>query len=176
MDSNHNRASTKFAIRILMLLSAITVFSGGMIYILFRPSEPIFFDWVNAIGFESWLSEIRDRTLSIGHIFPHWFIYSLPSGLWAFGYTAIVGSIWTGSKSVLKFFWFGSIPALVFGFELLQQTGEIPGTFSMSDIIWSAIGITTGFITVYLTIQRSFLFKRKYHLRKSNSQLYLESN
>ncbi|MCK5506213.1 MAG: hypothetical protein KAJ10_13695, partial [Thermodesulfovibrionia bacterium] len=74
-----------------------------------------------------------------------------------FGYTLIVLRIWKGSNSFMKYFWFMSIPVLVFGFEVLQLTGDLQGTFCLNDIIWSAIGIKIGFITVYrITRQNSY--------------------
>jgi hypothetical protein len=45
----------------------------------------------------------------------------------------------------------------VFGFELLQLTGNVPGTFSMSDMIWSAIGVATGCIILFIVTRRKFI-------------------
>jgi hypothetical protein len=64
---------------------------------------------------------------------------------------------------------------LVFGFELLQLTGAIAGTFCISDMIWSAIGITTGLTTVQIVMRRKLLIIRESHSNKDNAQLYLES-
>jgi len=49
----------------------------------------------------------------------------------------------------MKYFWYLSIPVLVFGFELLQLSGDLPGTFCWSDLLWGALGITLGFLSVY---------------------------
>jgi len=129
-------------------MSSLAVLAGGLIYILFRPTEPLFFNWFSVVGIENWLYTVREESLSVYSILPQWIVYSMASGLWAFAYTLIVLSIWTGSKSILKYFWFLSIPVLVFGFEVLQLTGDLQGTFCLNDILWSAIGITIGFITV----------------------------
>ncbi len=150
MDGSFSHRSNHLFKITFFSLSFFAVFAGGLIYILFRPAEPVFFNWFYAAGFENWLYAVREQSLSIGSFLPQWIVYSLPNGLWVFAYTTIVLSIWTGSNSFLKYFWFLSIPVLVFGFELLQLTGKLQGTFCLSDILWSAIGITIGCITGYI--------------------------
>ncbi|MFO7668317.1 MAG: hypothetical protein R6W31_01535 [Bacteroidales bacterium] len=150
MDQSFSHRSNHFFKVTYISLSSFAVFAGGLIYILFRPAEPAFFNWFYAAGLENWLYAVREQSLSICSSLPQWVVYSLPNGLWVFGYTTIVISIWTGSNSFLKYFWFLSIPVLVFGFELLQLTGKLQGTFCLNDILWSATGITVGFITVYI--------------------------
>jgi len=146
MNQSFNYISNHFSKSKNILLSSLAVFVGGLIYILFRPVEPVFFNWFSTVGIENWLSIVREKSLSFYSFLPQWIVYSLSNGLWAFAYTIIVLSIWTGSNSFLKYFWYLSIPVLVFGFELLQLTGELQGTFCLNDIIWGAIGITIGFI------------------------------
>ena len=132
-----------------ILWSALAVFAGGIIYILFRPTEPVFLNWFRAIGIENWLGIVREQSLSFTHVLPQWLVYSLPNGLWAFAYTSIVLIIWKGSSSFLKYFWYLSIPILVFGFELLQLTGYLQGTFCLYDVTWGVLGITLGMLTVH---------------------------
>ena len=49
----------------------------------------------------------------------------------------------------MKYFWFMSIPVLVLGFEVLQLTGDLKGTFCWSDMFWGVLGITFGLLTTY---------------------------
>ena len=132
--------------------SFLAILAGGFIYVLFRPGEPIFFHWLGSIGFENWLGTVREKSLSITRSLPPWMVYSLPNGLWAFAYTLLILTIWKGSHSRLKYGWFLSIPLLVFGFELLQFTGHLPGTFCKIDLLWGATGIILGVLTVNRTI------------------------
>jgi len=150
MDRSFSHRSNHLYQITYISLSFFAVFAGGLIYILFRPEEPVFFNWFSAAGLENWLYVVREQSLSFCSCLPQWIVYSLPNGLWVFAYTTIVLSIWTGSNSFLKYFWFLSIPFLVFGFELLQLTGKLQGTFCLNDILWSAIGITIGCITMYI--------------------------
>ena len=141
--SNHSVRGKHF------LISALAVVAGGCIYMLFRPVEPVFFKWFGSAGFENWLFRLRETSIAFGLALPPWLIYSLPNGLWAFAYTLLILGIWKGSHALIRYVWFLSIPLLVFGFELLQLTGDLPGTFCLYDMIWGAIGITLGYFTIY---------------------------
>jgi len=129
-----------------ILLSAIAMLLGGVIYILLRSHEPQFFALFTEIGLGNWLNSVRQSSLSASAILPKWIIFSLPNGLWAFAYSLIIKTIWSGSKSKIKYFWIISIPVLVLGFETLQLTKVIRGTFSIQDIVFGIGGIIIGII------------------------------
>lgn len=133
--------------RIIYLLSVVSVLLGGIIYVLLRPVKPVFFNLLDFIGLEAWADSLRESTVPISQYFPDWFIYTLPNGLWAFGYTLLILTIWKGNKSWIKYFWFTTIPLLVFGFEMMQYTGNIKGTFGFDDILSGLIGILLGILT-----------------------------
>lgn len=128
----------------VFILSTLAIFTGGIIYILFRPSEPVFFDWIKFAGSENSLLNVRHHSLSLGQFLPEWFIYSLPNGLWALSYSLIITAIWCNSKSRVKFFWMASIPVLVFGFEVFQYLEILNGTFCILDIVFGVLGILAG--------------------------------
>lgn len=150
MDKSFSHSSNHLSRSRTIFLSSLAVLAGGIIYILFRPVEAIFLNWFSSVGMEEWLAVAREKSLSLTHLLPQWLVYSLPNGLWAFAYTLIILIIWKGSSSYMRYFWFLSIPVLVFGFELLQLTGSLPGTFCFYDLTWGAMGITIAFLTVYL--------------------------
>lgn len=136
--------------RIIYVLSFVSVLLGGVIYIFLRPVKPAFFNLLGVLGLENLVNSIRESTVPVSRNFPEWFIYTLPNGLWAFGYTLLILAIWRGSKSGIKYIWFSSIPVLIFGFELLQYTGNIRGTFALEDILSGLAGILIGIITTKL--------------------------
>jgi hypothetical protein len=143
-------------------LSAIALLTGGIIYILFRTSEPVFFNWIRASGLDNWLSFARNSSLSLTPDLPDWIVYSLPNGLWAFAYALLITVIWKGSNSWLKHFWMASIPILVLGFEILQLAGIIPGTFCIQDIAFGIVGLTVG---IFVGIK---IFKMNYYEKASD--------
>lgn len=128
-------------------LSVLALFAGGIIYILFRTSEPVFFNWIRTTGSDTWLNMTRHDSLPLGMLFPEWIVFSLPNGLWAFAYALLITGIWSGSKSWLRYLWMTSIPLLVLGYEFLQYPGIIPGTFCIQDIILGTAGLITGVLT-----------------------------
>jgi len=136
--------------RFLLLIAVISIFLGGVIYVLLRPSEAAFFQLFSVVGIEDWTGLIRENTIPQSQFFPDWFVYTLPNGLWAFAYTLLILTIWKGSRSTLKYVWIATIPVLVFGFELLQFAGFIRGTFGYEDILSGLAGIITGVLTTKL--------------------------
>jgi len=134
----------------VILGSTVTLMVGGLIYLLFRPAEASFLTWFGIAGSDNWLTLIREKSLSLTYLLPPWLVYSLPNGLWAYAYSLIMLSIWKGSSSYMRYVWFLSIPVLVFGFELLQLAGYLQGTFCLFDLTWGALGISVGYLTVYL--------------------------
>lgn len=138
--------SRHYADRIFVIVSVFALSLGGFIYILFRPSEHIFFDWIRSIGLGHWLNLIRENSISSNLLLPEWIVYSLPNGLWAFAYALLISIIWRESKSWIRYLWFISIPVLVIGYEVLQYASIIPGTFSMQDIGFGIGGLILGII------------------------------
>jgi hypothetical protein len=146
-DKKHPYILSRFHHILWILLSFLALFLSALIYIACRPSEHVFFRWINSTGLEYWFNLVRQNPLSPSSVLPEWFVFSLPDGLWAFAYSLLITGIWSGSKSRIKYFWMASIPILVFGFEFLQYAGNIPGTFSSQDLIFGVAGILIGFFT-----------------------------
>jgi len=142
--------------RINFLIAGLAVFTGGMIYVLCRPLDYSFFQWIRSMGFDGALYFLRVHILPIGRQLPEWIIFSLPDGLWAFAYTLLILTIWAGSHSILKYVWYATIPILVMGFELLQGTGIAGGTFCTNDIILDTSGLLAGLVTAALTLNKSY--------------------
>jgi hypothetical protein len=136
--------SRKNSNRLCIILCGAALFSGGIIYILFRPSEVLFLKWLHTTPIYSFIRWIKPEFhLSDLHL-PEWIIYSLPNGFWAFAYSVLITVIWYGSHSRQRYFWLATIPVLVYGCELLQFFGIAPGTFCMQDLVLGTIGLLLG--------------------------------
>lgn len=129
-----------------IFVSILTFLFGGLIYFLWRPTELLFFNLFNVFGLETWLDTIRSNYFDIGIKLPDWFVFSFPNALWAFSYSLLISTIWSRSKSLIRYFWIASIPILVLGFEILQYFNVIRGTFCIQDILFGIVGLTLGFI------------------------------
>ena len=121
---------------------------GALIYLFLRPAPVLFVNWLELIGLKQLLQVIRSSTLPLHTNLPQWFVYSLPNGLWTFAYALIMTRIWWGRKTVVSYFWLGTIPLLGAGYESLQYLGLIPGTFCPYDLLLGFLGASLGFILV----------------------------
>ena len=129
-----------------LLLSLAVVFLGGMLYLLFRPVEPLFFTWFGFSNEGGWLINLRTHTLPLSPLLPGWLIFSLPTGLWAMAYTLLICTLWNGSKSGHRYFWYLSLPVFLFGIEFIQRTSLLRGTFCWEDILFTAAGIAAAWL------------------------------
>ncbi len=134
-----------------VLLSSAALLLGGVIYLLFHASEPVFFKWIHASGTGGWLEPVRHNSLSVLANLPGWIVFSLPAGLWAFAYALVITTIWAGSRSRARYFWMASIPLLVIGFEIFQYAGIIHGTFCIQDLTLGLAGMSLGIIAGIFT-------------------------
>jgi hypothetical protein len=153
MKTNHFCSSGVRYNRLSILLCSLALLLGGIIYVLFRASEPVFFKWIPGLASDRWFNFVRHISLSFSQFLPDWIVFSLPNGLWAFAYALLITSIWAGSHSLLRTFWMASIPLLVIGYEFLQYVGIIPGTFCIQDVALGMTGIITGIIVGTKTIK-----------------------
>ncbi len=140
---------TKIRNYIFLLLPALALILGGCIYMYLRPSEHVFFRWLRIIGLENLLSPNSRPTTNL--LFPDWFVYSLPNGLWAFAYASLITWIWAGNKSWIRIIWMVSVPLAVFGFEMFQYFNIIRGTACLQDLVAGLLGICLGIIVGKLT-------------------------
>lgn len=131
--------------RVQILVAGAAVVAGGFLYIIIRPAESIFFSWIRSLGLGRLLDWLRSDFF-VSSASSGWFMYSLPNALWAFAYACLITVIWSDSRSYARYFWMATIPLLVFGYELLQYTGHITGTFCIQDLIAGAVGLCIGII------------------------------
>lgn len=129
-----------------VLVATISLLLGGGIYIYLRAPEFVFFGWIRNAGFGDLLESARNHGATGSHLLPDWIVFSLPSGLWAFAYTVIIATIWSGNRSRIRFVWWATIPLLVFGYEFLQHLAILPGTFSPVDLAMGMAGILLGIL------------------------------
>lgn len=133
--------SARIASRIF--IATIAILLGGAFYVFLRPGEALFISWIRSAGISLDLEYLRANILTQ---FPDWIIYSMPDGLWAFGYSLLISSIWSNNQSKSRLFWMASIPLFTIGFELLQYTPWIGGTFCPIDLVFTIAGITVGYL------------------------------
>jgi len=125
-------------------ISILALLAGGSFYLFLRNGDFIFHYWIEAIWPEVQINQLILNIPEPGRHYPRWVIYSLPNGLWALAYTLLITTIWRKQQSFLKYFWIGTIPILVVGFELLQYAGWVSGTFCTGDLALGMSGMLLG--------------------------------
>lgn len=116
------------------------------------------FDWYNRIGLSNSINNLREYANLIVNDIPHWFLYSLPDGLWIFSYISLMLYIWQNSISFKNISWILIIPILAIGSEIGQLLGLVSGTFDFADLVFYILGMTLPFIFYYNSINYNFNF------------------
>lgn len=121
-----------------------SLFLGGTIYILYRPTNLIIFEFFNIIKFSNIVSEARLKVLPFRANLPEWFIFSLPNSLWVYSFSLFFLYVWSNTRE--QVFTFISIGIVCIFIEILQFLQIIPGTFSWSDIFFIILGLGTSYL------------------------------
>ena len=127
--------------RKLILLSTLSIFFGGVIYIAFRSSSITLFKWLYDIPvIDDFVKNLRISTLPYKEYIPDWFLYSLPDGLWMFSYSCIILIIWKRVINKYSLIWLLILPILSILIEFLQYYDYFNGTFDVLDIVFFIFG------------------------------------
>lgn len=116
-----------------LAVAALLLITGGVIYVLFRSSGLILFDWIDALGLSHKVQIIREASAGLT---PGSFIrYSLPDGLWLTSYLLIINAV-IGHND--RWLWLGFtllLPTYAICHEVLQGLGVCRGTFDTLDLL-----------------------------------------
>jgi len=114
--------------QILSLLFAISsLLVGSFIYILFRPTSLIMFDWFHTMGLSELIQIMRSSVEGMDSNFPRWVVFSMPYALWVLSYMFFMSCIWWNSPSKSRHFWLWSAPIVAVVTEIAQLLVVIPG-------------------------------------------------
>ncbi|NJB83637.1 hypothetical protein [Wenyingzhuangia aestuarii] len=118
-----------------IIIGALPVFLGGLIYITYRTKSLIMFDWFDKIGLSEYVVVLRTNKQLLNLELPNWIKYSLPDALWLFSFTYITLIIWRCQLNKQSVFWIMLAPIIGLFSELGQLLGFVPGTFDRVDLI-----------------------------------------
>jgi hypothetical protein len=131
-----------------ILYSILSILFGGLIYIFFREKNLLMFKWFYFLDIEDFIFKIRKKN---NFIFPDWFIYNLPDGLWLFSYVSIMLKIWKHKLNLKSLFWIFIMPFIAFFSEIFQYFNIINGTFDIFDLIFYFLGT---YLAILLNIKK----------------------
>lgn len=136
----------KFGTCICISLSLL--FVGMIIYLLFR-QDAIFINWLGDDVLNRFRITVKNRN---DNIFIHWFLFSVPDGLWYAALLIMQLPFIKGNR--LNLIIFGIAVLLPFVMEIMQYFDCIPGTFDRSDIFTYLLTLI-----IFLLCAKSRLFK-----------------
>jgi hypothetical protein len=111
------------------------MFTGGLIYLGFRETSLLMFQWSNFIGLESVIYDYRLFVSTVNVNWPVWFVYSMPNVLWLISGILIFDAIWYKSGYRPLLIWVGFFCSIAIFAEIFQYFGVIPGTFDLLDLL-----------------------------------------
>jgi hypothetical protein len=123
------------------LIHLFAICLGGLIYILFRPTNLIMFQWFDEINLTDFFKVLRFNFIPIKNSLPEWFIYSLPDGLWLLSFNLIMVQIWRNESHFFIWFWTILLPIIAVTSEIGQLLNIVPGTFDPNDILFYSLVI-----------------------------------
>jgi hypothetical protein len=112
-----------------IMIAAILLFLGGLVYVAFRSQTLVMFSWFHALNLDSIVETIREKSISIQ--LPDFCKYCLPNGLWTSSYILMVEALISVDNH--QMLWASILPGIAILFEILQIWHIIPGTFDMGD-------------------------------------------
>lgn len=118
---------------------------GGSIYLAWRTTSLLMFDWCRSMGLHGLVSDARHGLAPLRQYAPVWVVYSLPDAAWVYAATFAQRMIWANRPSRAAAFWTTVPGLLAVSGELGQLVGWVPGTFCECDLclsIVAAIGAT----------------------------------
>lgn len=124
----------------MLLHVLLPLFLGTMIYLLFRTTSLLVFDWLGFVGLLGPLMDFREFMAPVQSSLPEWFLFSLPDGLWVYSWVASMVLVWGRISGFQSGFWILIGPVLGCGSELAQYGMLLPGTFEISDLEFYLLG------------------------------------
>ncbi len=119
----------------------LTIFIGGIIYVLFRSDTLLMFRWFEFLKLDKLIYSLREYTFSYRKYIPESVLFSLPDCLWVYSFTMFL-SFYFKNIFLIK------IPCIGSVLTEIGQLWFVPGTFDILDVLYmlAATGIALFFI------------------------------
>lgn len=132
------------------ILSFFAVLTGYLIYLGWRDVVP---SW-GFVHHNRQLWHFLRQGLGGNIHLPEWMVYSLPQGLWAFGFSLCLGGIWYNGPIKVGYSWLMACLVMVVLWEVFQKVGWISGTFCWVDISVGISGVGLGLGILLFTFKK----------------------
>ena len=132
-------------------LAFICFLTGLVLYVLFRPTTLLMFQWADSFGLMEIIRMARSHVHGLNRYLADWIIFSLPYALWVLSYRFCISGIWGKSTSSDRVGWFWGVPITAIASELAQGLGFIPGHFDSLDLISIIFATIIGYFVTSLS-------------------------
>lgn len=133
----------------IIIHCVLPIFTGSIIYILFRPTSLLMFSWLEQLQLMHHVYYVRQMVNQVSSI-PEIVVYSLPHALWTYSFMSSFYFVWKGQNSFFEYFWYMLVMIFSLGGEVGQALDFIPGTFDYFDLVLSLIACICPFIIIKL--------------------------
>lgn len=116
-----------------LTVSIVSLFIGGAIYVLFRPTTLLLFRTLRDVGMMGAVERMRE--CAAGWNLPGFVVNCLPNGLWVVAYILLMDVLWRNHSELTRLRWASIIPLAGCVAEAGQWFGYIPGTFDFWDFV-----------------------------------------
>ena len=119
----------------------LTMFVGGVIYVLFRSDTLLMFRWFEFLKLDKLVYSIREYTFYYRKYIPESILFSLPDCLWVYSFTMFLSFYFKNIFMIM-------IPCIGSVLTEIGQLWFVPGTFDIMDVLYmlAATGIALFFI------------------------------
>nr|WP_315196464.1 hypothetical protein [uncultured Aquabacterium sp.] len=128
----------------LAIFAVTLLFSGGMIYLAYRPTDLYMFEWARFFGYSNLIDHLRHQSILAQLNPPSWMVYSVPFALWVVAYQCMIGQVWADCDDWVGQLWFWLAPLVAISSEFLQLLGFMQGTFDWIDVFWLTAASSVG--------------------------------
>lgn len=127
------KSDTNSIVIIKAIIAFIFLFSGVMIYIIYRTKDLLVFKWIDWLYLNSEVDYLR---LSYINLLDNSFlIYNLPGALWVTSYIILINIVNKYNSIINRIIISSALPIIAIISEFLQYFTIINGTFDWLDII-----------------------------------------
>lgn len=124
---------------IVLASSCAALFSGGIIYVAWRPRTLLMFRWFEHVGLANVANAVRSDLSAYRGSCPEWCVYSLPEALWVYSGTCLLCLVWGPHHTFASGVWLSALPCVAIAGEVGQALHFLPGTPSFCDASLSLI-------------------------------------
>ena len=131
-----------------ILLSALLISIGELVYILYRPLTLYMFKPLEVMGLLDDVRALRSaHWLPPIETVPEWVVYSLPDGMWLLSYMFAMEFIWNNDGKHIRLFFVWAMPVAIIAHEFCQLMGLASGTWDILDLTSYSIAIIIYLLT-----------------------------